>query len=81
VRVVAYSQAMVLLSPEEIVRLSPPERIALIAQLWDSLHDDQLPVTSAQQAELERRLTSLDQDRSSGVTWAALKAELEQRCP
>jgi len=34
-----------------------------------------------QQAELERRLTSLDQDRGDGVTWSALKAELEQRCP
>ena len=40
-----------------------------------------LPLTSAQQAELERRLASLDQDRRDGVTWAALKAELEQRCP
>jgi putative addiction module component (TIGR02574 family) len=79
--IVAYSQTMVVLSPEEIVRLSPPERIALIAQLWDSLGDDQLPVSGTQQAELERRLTSLDQDRLDGVTWAALKAELEQRCP
>jgi putative addiction module component (TIGR02574 family) len=72
---------MELLTSDEIVRLSPSERIALIAQLWDSLEDDQLPLTSAQQAELERRLTSLDQDRQNGVTWAALKAELEQRCP
>jgi len=69
------------LDPDEIVRLSPPERIALIAQLWDSLDNDQLPLTAAQQAELERRLTSLDQDRQNGMTWAALKAELEQRCP
>jgi putative addiction module component (TIGR02574 family) len=72
---------MELLTPDEIVRLSPPERIALIAQLWDSLDDDQLPLTAAQQAELDRRLTSLDQDCRSGVTWAALKAELERRCP
>ena len=72
---------MELLTSDEIVRLSPPERIALIAQLWDSLENDQLPLTSAQQAELERRLTSLDQDRQNGVTWVALKAELEQRCP
>ena len=72
---------MELLSREEIVRLSPPERIALIAQLWDSLDDDQFPLTRAQQAESERRLASLDQDRKNGVTWTALKAELEQRCP
>jgi putative addiction module component (TIGR02574 family) len=72
---------MELLTSEEIVRLSPPERLALIAQLWDSLEQDQLPVSPAQQTELERRLASLDRDRSQGVTWAALKAELEQRCP
>ncbi len=78
---VAYSQPMELLTKDEILRLSPPERLALIAQLWDSLEHDKLPLTNAQQAELERRLTSLDQDRRDGVTWTALKAELEQRCP
>jgi len=72
---------MDLLTPNEIVRLTPPERLALIAQLWDSLENEQLPLTSAQQAELEHRLASLDEDRRSGVTWASLKAELERRCP
>ena len=72
---------MELLSPDEIVRLTPPERLALIAQLWDSLEHDELPLTDAQKAELEHRLASLDEDRRSGVTWATLKAELEQRCP
>jgi putative addiction module component (TIGR02574 family) len=72
---------MRLLTPAEIVRLTPPERLALIAQLWDSLEHEQLPLTSAQEAELERRLSSLDEDGRNGVTWASLKAELEQRCP
>ena len=78
--VVAYSQSMELLTPSEIDRLSPPERIALIAQLWDSLDAEQIPLTGAQQAELVSRLASLDQDRQSGVTWTDLKAELERRC-
>ena len=72
---------MEVLSADEIVRLTPPERLALIAQLWDSLEDEQLPLTSAQEVELERRLSSLDEDRRNGVTWTSLKAELEQRCP
>ena len=72
---------MELLTSEEIVRLLPSERLALIAQLWDSLEQHQLPLSQAQQTELERRLVSLDQDSRQGVTWAALKAELEQRCP
>ena len=76
---------MELLTPDEIVRLTPPERLALIAQLWDSLEHEQLPLTSAQEAELECRLSSLDSSpdvaRRNGVAWASLKAELEQRCP
>jgi putative addiction module component (TIGR02574 family) len=48
---------MELLTSDEIVHLSPPERIALIAQLWDSLDHGQLPLTAAQQEELGRRLS------------------------
>jgi len=70
-----------MLNPDEIVRLSPPERIELIAQLWDSLEAEQLSLTERQRAELENRLSSLDRDRKNGVTWTTLKAELEQRCP
>jgi putative addiction module component (TIGR02574 family) len=72
---------MDLLTHDELVRLTPPERLTLISQLWDSLEDDQLPLTAAQRAELDRRLETLDQDRREGITWTALKAELEQRCP
>lgn len=73
--------AMELLTNDELERLTPPERLALISQLWDSLGGAQLPLTVAQEAELERRLESLDQDRREGITWEALKAELEVRCP
>jgi putative addiction module component (TIGR02574 family) len=72
---------MEVLTPDEIVRLTPSERLALIAQLWDSLEHEHVPLTGAQEAELDHRLSSLDEDRRSGVTWASLKAELEQRCP
>jgi hypothetical protein len=46
-----------------------------------ALEDDQLSLTAAQQAEFDRHLASLDQDRRGGATWTALKAELEQCCP
>ena len=72
---------MELLTHDELARLTPPERLALISQLWDSLEDDHLPPTVPQRAEVDRRLATLDQDRREGITWAALKAELEQRCP
>ena len=67
------------LTHDEIVRLSPAERLALIAQLWDSPDDDQVPLTPAQLTELDRRLATLTDDRVNSVTWATLKSELQQR--
>jgi putative addiction module component (TIGR02574 family) len=72
---------MELLTRNELVRLTPSERLPLISQLWDSLENDQLPLSAAQQAELDSRLATLDEDRREGITWADLKSELEQRCP
>ena len=72
---------MDLLTHDELARLTPPERLTLISQLWDSLEDDQLPLTAAQRVELDSRLATLDQDRRDGITWTDLKTELEQRCP
>ena len=80
-RFAAIVGAMELLRPDEIVRLSPPERLALIAQLWDSLEHEHPPLSGRQQAELERRVGSLDEDRQGGIAWETLKAELAQRCP
>jgi putative addiction module component (TIGR02574 family) len=71
---------MELLTHDEVVRLTPSERLALISQLWDRLEDDQLPLTATQRAELDSRLASIDQDRREGITWTALKTELDRRC-
>jgi putative addiction module component (TIGR02574 family) len=70
---------MPVLTSSEISRLSPPERLALIADLWDSLNDADLPSSAAQRHELERRLASFDQDREQAVSWEQLKAELAAR--
>jgi putative addiction module component (TIGR02574 family) len=67
------------LTPDEITRLRPEERLALIGQLWDSLEDAEIPLPPAQQFELRSRLAALDQDRAQAVTWEQLRAELAQR--
>jgi len=72
---------MEVLTHDELIRLTPPERLALISQLWDSLDEAHLPLTEAQRAELDSRLETLDQDRREGVSWMELKCELERRCP
>jgi putative addiction module component (TIGR02574 family) len=66
---------------DELARLSPEERLALIGQLWDSLRDTEVPLPEAQQAELARRLSSLDQDRTQALTWERLRTELDRRRP
>jgi putative addiction module component (TIGR02574 family) len=69
------------LNSDELARLSPQERLALIGQLWDSLGDSDVPLPEAQKAELARRLSALDQDRAQAVTWEQLRAELARRRP
>jgi putative addiction module component (TIGR02574 family) len=69
------------LTPDELTRLSPQERLSLIEQLWGSLSDADIPLMSAQQGELERRLATFENDRAQAVTWDCLHAELERRCP
>ncbi|MBS1821633.1 MAG: addiction module protein [Acidobacteria bacterium] len=70
---------MELLTRDELSRLTPPERLALISQLWDSLEEEQLPISAAQRDELNRRLAMLDSQQHETITWETLKAELESR--
>jgi len=69
------------LSSDELARLSPEERLSLIGELWDSLTDAEIPLPQSQQAELARRLASLNEDRTQSVTWEQLRAELARRRP
>ncbi len=50
-------------------QLAPEERLALIERLWDSLSDDDVPLTDAQREELNRRLDSLDREGPIGIPW------------
>jgi len=53
----------------DIGRLSPEQRLRLLEQIWDSLSDDDVPLTSAQREELDRRLDDLDRDGPRGIPW------------
>jgi putative addiction module component (TIGR02574 family) len=59
----------------ELARLSPRQRLDLIEFLWESLDDEDLPVTDTQRAEL----AGFDQDLEQSIPWNQLKAELRQR--
>jgi putative addiction module component (TIGR02574 family) len=56
----------------EILQLSLAERIQLVEDLWDSIASapEEVPVTEAQRAELERRLSEHRRDPQAGLPWA-----------
>ena len=53
----------------DIEKLSPDERLELMEELWDSLRKEpaSVPLTQAQQEELDRRLDDLEADIESGA--------------
>lgn len=69
------------LSPDEIARLTPQQRLALIEALWDSLEQDDLPVTGAQAAELDRRMATYEQDAQKAQPWDAVRKRIERNLP
>jgi putative addiction module component (TIGR02574 family) len=60
-----------------IDEMSPDERLRLLERLWDSLSDDQVPLTRAQRAELDRRLDELDIDGPTGIPWEEVLRRLQ----
>jgi putative addiction module component (TIGR02574 family) len=57
------------------------ERIKLVEDLWDSIAADQkaLPLTSAQRAELDRRLDAYELDRNAGRLASEVLADTRKR--
>ncbi len=55
-------------SSPKIEELSPDERLELLEELWESLRQspDNVPLTSTQREELDRRLDELESDVSRG---------------
>jgi len=65
----------IIMSTEELLRLPPEDRLALISALWDSL-GDAAPISQLQQAELSRRLARFDTDVGKAQNWSDLKRDL-----
>ena len=64
---------------QELADLSPGDRLALIGELWDSLDGVELPLTTAQATELDRRLETRDEERLHAVPCATVRADLSAR--
>jgi len=62
----------------DITKLAPEQRLELISDLWESLRADSaaVPLTPAQQAELDRRLDELDRGDVELVSWEDVRRRL-----
>jgi len=66
---------------EQAKKLSIPERILLVEEIWDTIAEENqaFELTDAQKRELDRRLdwarTTAGQGRAIGRSWDEIKAE------
>lgn len=64
---------------EAIKRLSVPERVQLVQDIWDTLRPnaDELLLTEEQKEVIDRRLAEHRADPDSAIPWREVKARLE----
>jgi putative addiction module component (TIGR02574 family) len=68
----------------KIEELSPDERLNLLEELWESLRQDpsHVPLTPAQQQELDRRLDELESDvhqgKDLGIPWDVVLEQIRK---
>src|ERR1043166_6639342 len=64
---------------EQAKKLSIPDRILLVEEIWDSIAEENqaFELTQAQTSELDRRLESARANPGQGRTWDEIKAEFK----
>ena len=63
-----------------LFKLGKAEKIKLIADLWDSIsQDDDDPVPAHVRQELRRRKKRFEQNPGSGLTWEEVKRSITKR--
>ena len=61
------------------LKLSLSERLELIEALWDTLSEEDIPVTPEERALLDERLVDLERNPDAQSSWEEVKARLEHR--
>jgi len=65
----------------EIARLSLPEKILLVEDLWDSIASDEssVPISQSHMKELDRRLKSYESDPGNLLSLEELQGRIERK--
>lgn len=65
---------------QELLQLSPAERVEIAQQLWDSVEDAELPPLTEEQArELDRRIAEHARNPSRAIPWDEVRERLRAR--
>jgi putative addiction module component (TIGR02574 family) len=72
---------MVTIDMDAIRRLSVPDRVRLVQDIWDTLQPtaSELPLTETQRSLLDSRLAEHQADPDSAVPWEVARARLEPK--
>ena len=70
----------------ELMQLTPTERLDIADQLWDSIHPpgslrpgEELVLTDEQKAELDRRIAEHERDPGSAIPWEVVRERLRAK--
>jgi putative addiction module component (TIGR02574 family) len=63
----------------EVLKLSPDDRLRLIEALWETLSEEDIPVTPEERALLDARLADLEANPGDQSPWSEVRARLDQR--
>jgi putative addiction module component (TIGR02574 family) len=64
---------------EEALKLTPRDRLQLIGALWDTLSQEDIPVTPEERALLDSRLADFEAHPDDQSPWPEVKGRLEKR--
>lgn len=64
----------------EILQLSVAERVQIVEDIWDSIaqNPEELGLSEAERAELDKRLENYRQNPDGGIEWETLKKNLSK---
>jgi putative addiction module component (TIGR02574 family) len=67
--------------PQEILKLSVPEKLRFVQELWDDIaaHPEGLKLSYEQEIELDRRLSAHEGDPQAGVPWEQVLQKLRPK--
>jgi len=68
------------ISITDILKLSVPERIKLVGDIWDSVSQvpEAVALTEAQCAELDRRLEAFHKNPNAGSPWEEVRKHIQR---